>query len=469
MKIEKILILTPRILLNHQIIDNKYSFYIQNDNYKFIHFSDNSNKDNEIKYLNDKFIMTCCYQSYNTLLEYNYNTLLEYNLKFDLIIFDEAHFISSWNENILCDNNITKYKLFGSATPTYDMEIQPLIYGKIIEKIKVYELINYEILCNIETIIKQLNDNKSEYHNIKDLIIESMTKYNKKKGIIYVNNSNNAEKLYKILKTQNIINVYIYISKNINIDENNKNIKIFENDINKSVIISIAKISYGYDCDLIDFCCFCDNRQSDINIRQIIGRGLRWDKKTYPNKILHILVPLYKDEFNNNSNNEHLKKYLDYIIGECGQDIIFKDNKNVIIRNGNQINYNNNYEGDEIPIELLNDYCTTGYNKFSNFMRFLKSNNIYNETTYNNLKNNQEWMVPLGIIHKKYPKFCFRDIHPNNTLYYWNKNKALESYNNLLLQLDKFKKINNQQKLSKMNELDNKIPNIDLDLYYPLN
>ena len=41
-----------------------------------------------------------------------------------------------------------------------------------------------------------------------------MIKYNKRKGIIYVNDCSNAENLYKLLQKQNKLNVYIYISKN---------------------------------------------------------------------------------------------------------------------------------------------------------------------------------------------------------------------------------------------------------------
>jgi superfamily II DNA or RNA helicase len=196
MKFNRILFLTPRILLNQQIVEDKYSSYIKDDNYKIIHFSDldNSNKENKIKKYsknNRKLIMTSCYQSGNRLLDY----IKKYNFIFDIIIFDEAHFITSWAdaENIsdfLSNNDICNYRLFGSATPTEDIELQPLIYGQIIEKVKVYELINQELLCNIETIVKQLNEKKTEYHNLKDLIVESMIKYNKKKGIIYVNDCN---------------------------------------------------------------------------------------------------------------------------------------------------------------------------------------------------------------------------------------------------------------------------------------
>jgi superfamily II DNA or RNA helicase len=47
MKFNRISFLTPRILLNQQIVEDKYSSYIKNDNYIIIHFSDldNSNKE----------------------------------------------------------------------------------------------------------------------------------------------------------------------------------------------------------------------------------------------------------------------------------------------------------------------------------------------------------------------------------------------------------------------------------------
>ncbi len=483
MKFNRILFLTPRILLNQQIVEDKYSSYIKDDNYKIIHFSDldNSSKEEKIKKYsknNKKIIMTSCYQSGNRLLEY----IKKYKFIFDLIIFDEAHFITSWvdTENIsefLTNNNICNYRLFGSATPTNDIELLPLVYGQIIEKVKVYELINQELLCNIETIVKQLNEKKSEYYNLKDLIVESMTKYKKKKGIIYVNDCKNAENLYKLLKRQYILNVYIYISKNIQVEnDSDTNIKTFEEDTNQCIIICVSKIGYGYDNPYIDFICLGDPKQSDIDIRQIIGRGLRWNKQIYPNKLLHLLVPLYKDEFGNCSKNEHLKKYLDYIIGECGKDIIFKSNGNAIIGNGthNQ-NEGDKYDGEKIPIEILNEYCTTGYNKYTDFLKFLKSNKIYDEIAYNKLKEKQNWLVPLGDIKKKYPKFCIRHIHPNNLDYYWNKKEALDAIiiaKDLLIKkigIDNYSELTHDQLIKKYNLIDNKISTIDVDLYYPNN
>lgn len=481
MKFNRILFLTPRILLNQQIVEDKYSSYIKNDNYKIIHFSDldNSSKEEKIKKYsknNRKIIMTSCYQSGNRLLEY----IKKYKFLFDLIIFDEAHFITSWAdaENIsefLTNNNICNYRLFGSATPTDDIELQPLVYGKVIEKVKVYELINQELLCNIETIVKQLNEKKSEYHNLKDLIVESMTKYKKKKGIIYVNDCKNAENLYKLLQKQDKLNIYIYVSKNIEVEnDSDTDIKTFEKDKEQCVIICVNKIGYGYDNDFIDFICLGDPRQSAIDIRQIIGRGLRWKKDVYPNKLLHLLVPLYRDEFGNCAKNEHLKKYLDYMIGECGKDIIFKSNGNAIVGDGTQTqNEGDDYDGEKIPTEILNEYCTTGYNKYTDFLKFLKSNKIYDEISYNKLKVHQKWLVSLGDIKKKYPKFCIRHIHPNNMYYYWNKKEALDATTitkDLLIKKigrDNYSELTHDQLIKKYNLIDNKIPNIDIDLYYP--
>ena len=183
---------------------------------------------------------------------------------------------------------------------------------------------------------------------------------------------------------------------------------------------------------------------------------------------------MYRDEFGNCAKNEHLKKYLDYIISECGQDIIFKSNGTPVINNGTQTSKEgDDYDGEKIPTEILNEYCTTGYNKYTDFLKFLKSNKIYDEISYNKLKEKQKWLVSLGNIKKKYPKFCIRHIHPNNIDYYWNKNEALDATTitkDLLIKKigrDNYSELTHDQLIKKYNLLDNKIPNIDIDLYYP--
>ncbi len=240
---------------------------------------------------------------------------------------------------------------------------------------------------------------------------------------------------------------------------------MFENDVNKAIIISVKKIGYGYDNPNIDYICLGDTRNSDIDIRQIVGRGLRYK----PNKILHILLPIYPDEIG----NLHIKKYLDYIISECGQDIIIKNiNKQNIFESNNNNNNIFNYEGDEIPVEIINEYCTTGYNMYSKFINFLKVNNVYDEITYNEFKISQEWMPIFADIKDRYPKFNFRDIHPYNLNYYWNKEECYKAYNKCFEILKEkygneyIKKLLISNKIKLINELDSKIPLQNLEYYY---
>jgi hypothetical protein len=82
-------------------------------------------------------------------------------------------------------------------------------------------------------------------------------------------------------------------------------------------------------------------------------------------------------------------------------------------------------------------------------------------------------IIDLGGIKTKYPKFCFRQIHPNNINYYWDKKEALKAFkicsNKLINDIgkEKYRRLDSRYKLNKINELDKKIPIINFDLYYP--
>ena len=507
MGLKKILILTPRKQLNRQIVESKYLKFLSPDfdpdldsdldSEKFacniLHFSDSTTqqeKNKKIKQIkkysesNKRFILTSCYQSKDILLE----QLKESKISFDLIIFDEAHVIETWEDSeFVQSKTLSKYRIFGSATPTENIESKPNIFGKIIELVKVYELINKKILCNVITVIKKLTDQKHEYHNLKDLIIECMCKYKRKKGIIFVNKQINAQNLYDLMekqeKTKSYIKPYIYLSGDVDIiDKNDSRIDFYESNPDPCVLIVVGKISFGYDNHWVDFICLGDLRQSDIDIRQILGRGLRWNQSEYPDKVLYLLVPLYCDEFGNYPQNSCLKKYLDYIIGECEQDIIFKaDGSGRLGTTGlgdgekqKLLDLGDDYNGFSIPSDILESYCTTGYNKYTDFIRMLKKNNCVDESGYNKLYElNKSWMCELGKTKDKYPKFNFQILNPNNLNYYWKKEDAKNAIKNAEFKLiesigkDKFKRSNSKVKMDKIIEIDNKIPPIDLDLYYP--
>ena len=105
-------------------------------------------------------------------------------------------------------------------------------------------------------------------------------------------------------------------------------------------------------------------------------------------------------------------------------------------------------------------------------MRFLKSNNIFDENLYNELRLTQEWMPLISTIREKYPKFCFKDINPNNINYYRDKCDAIKAYeiakDELIKKIgkEKFSDLTFQQINKKINMIDNKIPLVDFDLYY---
>ena len=226
---KNILILTPRLNLNKQFIETKYTKHL-NIKYDYHQYSYNINfdtkhKEDIIKKIinsENNNIILCCYQSRESLIKY----ITKYKLILDLVIYDEAHFISSWIEKIkdeenkeeiflMTNNKYIKNRIFTTATPIDEIILNNQLFGKLVEKVKIYELVNDEILCSIETIIKKLDNKKHEYSDLSKLIIKSMIDFDKKKGIVYVNNCANAENLYRLIKKQSIIEPYIYVSKDI--------------------------------------------------------------------------------------------------------------------------------------------------------------------------------------------------------------------------------------------------------------
>lgn len=484
-----IIVFTPRILLCGQSANNKYTNILEKS-YNKIVFNKSAHNIKKIKDClqnNKRIIIYSCYQSAKKLYK-----LLKNN-HIDLIVFDEAHFIQTWksktesNEekdiyvNHFMKSNIIKNRLYLTATPTDTMLSNTNIFGKYINLVKVYELINYGILCNIETIVKKIYHSKKEYYDLYSLICSSMKKYNKKKGILYANTQDNAKRIYNLFNKKNKnnhIKAYIYISDSVDLyDDNDDSLEEFESDDNPCIIITCKKIDYGYDNIWIDFICFADPKSGDVEIRQIMGRGLRNDEKVYPNKILHVLLPIYSDETDKDNGYKHIVSYLKYIVEEAGQDLISSDDHKIYLT-GNKFNIrtnNNDYDGDDIPPEICQMLSTTSYYKYDNFKRFLRENNVMDEISYNKLENKHKWMIEFGKIRERYKKFCFRDIHPCNRSFYWTEDKCIEAKSKALKILknkftsNRLKRMTAQKKLIEIHKINNKIPNIDLEWYYPNN
>jgi len=519
-------IFTPRQNLNKQTLDIKYIKYLTTSNYVFHNYSpekqysknkfaDLINFVHKNKKLNKNIIILLCYQSCKTLIP----KLINLNFKINLAICDEAHTRSSWallskqyHKLFLELNNklIEKY-IFATATPKSDMKISPYntLFGKVIEHVQIYELIQWGILCDFETIVKNIDFDKKKL-DLPNFIMETMIKYKRKKGVIYVNSQKNAMELYAYIKFKYPnYDTFIYISEkltqdsfkdfkyNIKFNKDDTNIECFERCINPCIIITCNKISYGYDNVFIDLICFADPRQSEEDNRQITGRGLRNDVTKYPDKNLILIVPTSEkhllDKYQNSNSKDNiyieykkLKAFLEFVIGSCGKDIIdgricstFNRDKSSVISLTNA----KDYSGDIIPSEIIKELSTTFYKQYNKFLGFLRNHKVYNEETYNLIRErpeNIEWMPILGNIRTTFKKFCFLDIKsPENINYYQTLEECNKAYETIktevieelggLIQIRKLKLLNSsiEDKIQKKNsECGNKIPTNKYLFYY---
>lgn len=454
-------IFTPRLLLNKQM--ERTGFLLSNG-YSFFNFSKPSEPIETLKIKKkevNKIIIVLCYPSGNKLQDF----ITKNKISIDLVVFDEAHCIPNKSEdNFWLSTKCIKNRFFMTATPYKSQENNPL-YGKCIEKIKVYELIIKRILCNFKTVFKKLENVKEKYINLSEFVLDSMKEFNKKKGIVYINKQMDAECLYELMRNQSDVNIYLYISKKTKFDGKFTDISNFEKDKKPSVIITCNKIDYGYDNVFIDLICFGNSRHGKINIRQICGRGFRNNLEKYPNKVLHILLPIYFDEFEKKFDS--FKKYLDYIIGECGSDIIYDEDIKQFRIIGNE--NNTNFDGGIIPMEIYNEYCSV--NGFTGFMTYLKSSKVIDEISYNKIRSKDEnkWMPELGDIRKRYSKFCFRELRDDKDKFYDTLKKCLIKKDEIIkkYKIDTTEMLEN--KINKMiNHYDSKIPVVDLELFYKI-
>jgi superfamily II DNA or RNA helicase len=519
------LVLTPRRVLNSQTIE-RYIEYDKELLFAYYNYSpDNSNCINKFKQLlkfikinkklDKKIILIACYPSCKNLL----NKLEKRNIKIGLVICDEAHVISSWSElskechQLFFGNDANKFKIFDkyiftTATPMPIMIDNIPLFGQLIEHVQIYELINSQILCDFNTIIKHI-DYAQNNIELADFILNIMQIYNKKKGIIYVNSQKNACNMYSRFKVKYPdYKTFIYISdkltqetfsnssneeyKKVVFSEDDTKEPIFKKCKEPCIIITCNKISYGYDDVNIDLVCFGDPRQSDTEIRQIVGRGLRNKILEYPNKLLHIILPIANivienndagnDAGNDETEYEKIKNFISFIVNECGKDIIEGRINNSINSNRDDdykpdLLNGKSYIGDKIPFQICQELCTTLYNKYTAFLGYLRLKGVYDETTYNNFRESEgfpEWIPILGDIRKRFKNFCFKELNaPENAEYYETLEECNEAYSKCLSEIakpygniNKLKAKKTEHQINKkIFEIDAKIPK-NKELYY---
>ena len=473
-KLDLIVIFSPRILLNIQNTNKKYT-----KDYNVFNWNTDKNFD---KWLNDKSkkqkIVVLCNNSSNKL----YETIKDKNLKL-LTWFDEAHY--KWDfknkteytesDNFwLLENN--GYKVFTTATPS-DTMIDNKIYGKHIIKITARELINQRYLAYIETASFNIDANK---YNFIYAIQNTYNTRNKNKGLSYHKDQKNCKSLYNKFKIafdngETDIKPFLFIDNR----ENNSKIKDSEEEKfrkyeGRSIMIVCQKVSFGYDNKDIDFIVFADGKFSQADIKQCIGRGLRPDllgnKGKNSKKTLTILLPIYIDNIDNEDIENKGYKNITEIIRSlvCDYECSFEE----ILLTFNSNNQKENipgkdYDGDNHQTELIEILC----NKLSqqlnvkDVFKLLKNKEIYNIKDYNQLR---KTLIHLKKNPQDYKGFKWKNVvDPMGKKYYINEKECKKAIDKILNNCadDEYEDMSSKTCLE-LNEYDNKIPPYELDFYY---
>ena len=346
------------ILKAHNMNANYMQYDYKN---KYITEKELTKTKNNINYIN--FISVCNPSMLNFI-----NFIDDENIKINISIYDEFHYIKNWenakNENNKClKSSNVEFMLFASATPYKSQENKTEIYGEVIDKITLKELIRLKYLCPIIPIVAINNGNSKDpeevklqkafgkYYKFPYMIKEAFVKYNKKKAILFCNNTANCYEMYDLLNSrkdilENIKVFYPYVSRSVkknNDIESNSDIELnsdiesnsdidlteeetvinleekqnietvlkeYENCIEPCILITCRKISVGYSHSPIDFVIIADNKVSITDISQAIGRGVRLH---YLNKLCHVLLF--------NSYHSSIKSFIEYFQNNVGLNI----------------------------------------------------------------------------------------------------------------------------------------------------
>jgi hypothetical protein len=257
---------------------------------------------------------------------------------------------------------------------------------------------------------------------------------------------------------------------------------------NKSIGYVVQKFSMGYDFKNIDYIIFSDNKSSFKDIIQSIGRGTRPDKLGInengilngknKDKVLKFFLPIFYDLESSGEKNYDLYNvievlgYLKYNYCMNLYDIILKD-----FNNGGNTKIEEKEDGNEnIESTLLKELYLKKILQPVNLKelyKILKQFNINNEKEYNIFKRTQT-EIKFKENLSDYKLFNWKEIlDPKGNIYYSSLNECKVKFDKLKITLkndigkEKFKKLTFERLMSKINNLDPKIPEVGIDNFYP--
>lgn len=471
-KIDLVVVFSPRIVLNIQNTSDKYAKY-----YDVFNWNNNNNFE---KWLNTRSmkqkLVVLCNNSANNL----YERIKNKNLK-TLTWFDEAHYFWDITKKDINKEFINywlyngNYKIFSTATPSDDM-INHQVYGNHIKKITARELINLRYLSDINTVSFNIH---ADNYNLIYAINQTFYEHGKFKGLSYHKDQKNCKSLYEKFKEAYIqgktdIKPFLYIdNRDIPIKIKDKQEKKFREYNGKSIMIVCQKVSFGYDNKDIDFIVFSDGKFSEADIKQCIGRGLRpdllGDYGTNKYKSLTILLPIYIENINNEIEEKGYKNIIEIIkslVTEyecCLEDIILNFSSS---SNEDHNDHGKEYEGEKRKTELIETLCSKfGQMNTKKLINLLIEKKIYTIQDYKHLRTLLPYIKQNP---QDYKDFKWNKvIDPFGKKYYTNLKECEKSRNNIIQNCDENEyEIIEAMKYKELRKYDNKIPPYDDLKYY---
>lgn len=463
-----IIILSPLKSINKQNISDNYFNLLKNEYIKV----DNLDKFNYQE--NNKYLFSCCINSYKKI----YEIIINNNLNNIFIWFDEADYgIENWIENLsndiyknflLTDNDYIKNRLFTSASPNKEAIIEnPQYFGELYNPITIKELTEQKWLSKIKVHILEFEKklNKKEY---VQFMLKEFIKKKRNLGISSHTTCENAYKLfiehYKLFSNnKTIIKPYLLINQ----DKINE-LKISEtidlgniNSFTNGIGYIVNQYSRGYDNKFIDIIFISDPKNSYKSNIQLIGRGIR------PNndKHLDLIIPTNYDNLHKEYSN--VEETLKYIINniEIDYDDIFRryikdESKENNINTNTIVNSNseeNNYdEKCKIINTILLNICKNHKWTVRGLITQLKRKNIHNNFDYMKYKNRHKYLNLPENIYERFPTFTFYDTYRPKENPYISKEEIINIINDNKDIINKFYR--DEDKMNYIYSLTDKIP-----------
>ncbi len=314
-------------------------------------------------------------------------------LKFDLIVYDEAHHMcAEGNKNLM--RLLSPKKLYLTATEkimelkneTKDADQDRIFdmnspeFGELIFKMTIPEAISMGRLTDYKLFLARpdqlvYNAKTDNSTGIANLIDELKKDYSRKKIIIFANSVQNAEKITAKLKEKNYSAECV--SEKTSRENRMKIVEKFQKDP-FGIICNVATIGEGANIPCIDTVIFAEARHSNIGVIQNIGRGLR----LYPNpKKEYCMVIIHQSMVN--------KNFLENLV--INDERFENEPKKMLVAQKKTV-----LPTKEIEIAFLRLIEQITKNKIrtmKDFIKLVRAQGVTDQFSYNSKCQNFEWYV----------------------------------------------------------------------------